>query len=62
MFTPLFPNNNPPFELFCIWWIHVIKKLYDSEVIYNLIAADPLLLILSVWYFLHIYYPRVQRN
>lgn len=62
MNIPLFPNYQPPLEIYCVWWWHVIKKLYESNVLYDFCMADPLLLTLSVWYLLHIFYPRRNQN
>ena len=57
---PLFPNYQAPLELNFIWWYYVIKKIHESEILYDLCTSDPLLLIVSVWYILHIFYPPRQ--
>ena len=57
MLVPLFPNNQPPLELRCIWWIYVCKMLYNSGVLYDFYTADPLSLFLFCWYLTHVFYP-----
>jgi len=48
---PLFPHYQAPLELNFIWWCYVVKKIYESGILYDFCTSDTLSL------FIHIFYP-----